>query len=130
MSMEDLLSMQAMFGAAIIGAGIVGMMAIFAPRLAGRFVFLGDTDVGPHLQILGALWLALGIVAFLGLFNPSVYWPVLLIQLIYKSVWLLFVSIPMILRGHRDSGLIFLTALFGLWVFLLAWLVPFAKLLP
>lgn len=130
MSIGELLGMQVMFGAAIVGAGVVGMVTVFAPTLASRFIFLGDTDVDHYLQILGAFWLTIGLLAILGLSNPAVYWPILLLQLIYKSVWLLLIAIPMILRGNHDPGLILLTALFSLWVILLAWLVPFAKLLP
>ncbi len=118
-------TLRIMYGAAILGAGVVGALTLFAPSIASRYVFAGATNVDVYVRILGALWLALGAVAILGMLAPTAFIPVLMIQLIYKSTWLLVAAYPALIAGNREEGLIFLTVLFTAWVAALLWLVPF-----
>ncbi len=129
MLIAETLGLQLMFGAAIFGAGLVGAATLFLPRLAGKYVFAGETTVDRYIRILGALWLALGLVAILGVTSPSNYWPILLLQLIYKTIWLMCVAVPAIARGNRETGLIFFAALFSIWVVALILFVPFPDLI-
>lgn len=129
MEQESLLAMRVMFGVGVLGAGAVGAVTLLAPRLASRYVFAGATDVNTYLRILGALWLALGLVACLGLDRPMQFAPLLLIQFLYKSAWLVAVAYPALLNGDRDPGLVFLTALFTAWAGALAFVIPFGPLL-
>ena len=121
--------MRVMYLIAIVGAGAVGLTMLLAPRLASQYVFVGATQVDNYLRILAALWLTLGITSVLGLFQPIKFSVIFLIQLIYKSTWLIGVAIPSIVRGHREPGLLFLTMLFALWVVGLLFAVPFQYLL-
>lgn len=120
--------MRVMYALAIVGAGAVGITTLLAPRLASQYVFIGATQVDNYLQILGALWLALGAISVLGLFQPIKFSVIFLIQLIYKSIWLTAIAIPSIVSGNRESGLLFLTILFALWVVALLFAVPFQYL--
>ena len=117
-----------MYLMAVVGAGAVGLTTLAAPRLASQYVFLDATQVDNYLRILAALWLALGVSSVLGLFQPLKFSVVLLIQLIYKTVWLTVVAIPAIVSGNRESGLLFLAILFAFWVFGLLFAVPFQYL--
>ena len=121
--------MRVMFGVAVVGAGIVGLTTLFAPRLAAQYVFAGSVEVGPYLRILGALWLALGTAAAFGLADPVKFSPILFVQFVYKSAWMLAVAVPAIVGGNRDPGLLFLAGLFAVWAVVLAFAVPFRYLL-
>ena len=123
------LGLRALHAAAVLGAGGVGLLTLLAPRLAGQAVFAGSATVDPYLRILGALWLALGLVAALGLVQPVRFAPVLLVQLVYKSAWLAVVAYPALLAGGREPGLVILAALFTVWVAALLALLPLRDLL-
>lgn len=127
--MESTIGIQIMYGAAVIGAGAVGATTLFVPGIARRYIFAGEVEPDPFHRILGALWLALGLVAALGLFDPATFLPVLLIQLIYKFVWVLIVGYPAIASGNRTPGIIFFTALFTIWVIALISIIPFQMLI-
>lgn len=122
-----MLALKAMYVAATVGAGLVGGLTVLAPAHAGKFIFGGDLVVDNYVRILGALWVSLGLVAILGLQRPEALIPLLLIQLIYKSVWLLVVAYPALWHGERSGGMIFLSTLFTIWVIALVTLVPFGR---
>lgn len=125
--MDGTLGLQIMYAAAVLGAGVVGVVTLFLPEQAARHVFAGEASVDPYMRILGALWLALGLVGVLGLIQPEAFVPLLLIQLIYKTVWLGVVGLPEVLRGNRGAGLLVFTGLFAAWVAALLILVPFRE---
>lgn len=128
--MDPNTALRVMYSAAILGAGVVGVVTLLAPSLASRYVFAGATTVDLYLRILGALWLSLGAVSILGLISPARFIPVLLIQLIYKSLWLAFAAYPALLAGNREYGLIFLSGLFSVWVLALLLMIPFNLIFP
>ncbi len=113
----------------LIGLYVAGAIALLAPAMAGRHIFGGETDVDAFLRILGSVWLAIGVVAIAGLFDPIRYAPVLLLQLIYKSAWLGFVAFPALVSGTSSRALKLLTALFTVWVLALIVLLPVRSLL-
>lgn len=132
MSMEPapLIGLRIMYGAAVIGAGAVGAMTLFAPVAAERYIFADATEVDIFLRVLGAVWLATGVVAIGGLADPLRYLPVLLIQLLYKTAWLVLAAFPALASGSSSRGLVFLTVLFIVWVLALILVIPFRVLLP
>ncbi len=120
--------MRVMYAVAIVGAGAVGLTTLFAPRLASQYIFAGGTEVDVYLRILGALWLALGVASVFGLAQPLKFSVVFLIQLTYKTAWLVVAALPALASGNREVGLIFLTALFAAWVVALLFVAPFRYL--
>ncbi len=44
--------------------------------------------------ITGSLWTAILICSIAGLFYPVIFAPILLLQVIYKSVWIIFYVLP------------------------------------
>ena len=117
-----------MYFAAIFGAGAVGVVTLFLPGIASKYIFSNDVEVDVYLRILGALWLALGAAAILGVMSPERYVAVLLVQLMYKSFWLAVAAYPAIAKGNRSPGLVFLTILFSIWVVALLATIPFDRL--
>lgn len=124
-----MLKLKIMFGAAVLGAGVVGVLTLFAPAIAGQYVFAGATEVDLYLRILGALWLALGAVAILGFSNPMRFAPILLVQLVYKTAWLAIAAYPALIAGERSPGLLFLAVMFSVWVLALTVTIPFRALI-
>jgi hypothetical protein len=51
--------------------------------------------------ITGSLWTAILVCSIAGLFYPIVFAPILLLQVIYKTVWLVFYVAPRL--GNADS---------------------------
>ena len=123
--MDAVVTLRVMYFVAIVGAGGVGAAVLFAPKTAARYVFSDAIKIDAYIKILGALWLAIGVLAVAGMFAPLAFIPVLLIQLVYKSAWLGFAAFPAIASGHREPGLLVLAGLFSLWVMALLALVPF-----
>ncbi|WP_373489044.1 hypothetical protein [Blastomonas sp.] len=129
MELSALVNLRMMYGAAVVGAGLVGAITLIAPSTAGRYIFAEATEIDVFMRILGALWLAIGLVAVAGFSDPVRYLPVLLIQLVYKSAWLAFAAYPALASGKSSAGLIALTLLFTMWVLALAILIPFRALM-
>lgn len=50
--------------------------------------------------LVASLWGAILLLSMAGLFAPRLFWPVLLLQVVYKSAWLLIYVLPL----WRTSG--------------------------
>lgn len=112
----------------IVGAGIVGFITLLAPNLAAQYVFSGTIVPSIAMSVLGSIWLAVGILSIFGLFYPLQFSPMFLIQLIYKSVWLLFIALPAFFAGNERSIPLVMTILFIFWVGGLPFAIPFRYL--
>ncbi|WP_108812636.1 hypothetical protein [Sphingorhabdus sp. Alg231-15] len=67
-------------------------------------VFDGKVEESAGLRILvGSLWLAILVGSAIGMFAPRVFAPVILIQIFYKSIWLLVFVLPLIAAGESDQ---------------------------
>jgi hypothetical protein len=53
--------------------------------------------------LVGALWTAILVLSILGLYAPLRYSPVLVLQVIYKTLWLLVFALPRVLNGRAHS---------------------------
>ena len=75
--------------------------------------------------LAGAVWMSAVVLSVLGLFHPLRYSPVLLLQLIYKPVWLAVYAAPRLLRGESDAVPWIMTGTFVgyivVWPFLIPW---------
>ncbi len=50
--------------------------------------------------ICGSVWTGLGLLCFLGLRDPLKFLPLLLFQVVYKSIWYLAVWLPLLIMGQ------------------------------
>ncbi|MEO1657231.1 MAG: hypothetical protein AAFR65_05870 [Pseudomonadota bacterium] len=84
-------------------ANIVILVPVCFGMFAGggvNTVFEGKVPESQGLRLLvGSLWLAILLSSAAGLFWPAVLLPVILIQIIYKSTWLLTYVVPAIRSG-------------------------------
>lgn len=73
--------------------------AMFAVR-GVQAVFQGAVAESAGLRLLvGSLWAAILLASLAGLVWPRFFAPVLLIQIVYKSLWLLLFVLPLLQAG-------------------------------
>lgn len=125
--MDDLF-LRAIYAANILVAGIFGILAMVSPRLGARIAFGGAWRSHPGLQLTGCFWLAIAILSVLGFFAPVIFSPVLLLQLIYKSLWIAAWALPVLAAGDRAKIPIGVFVCFLLWIVLLAVALPWRYL--
>lgn len=69
--------------------------------VGGGPVFAGIVTESVGLRLMVAsLWLAILLASLAGLFAPRFFAPILLIQIVYKSVWLAVFIAPLIMQGR------------------------------
>ncbi len=75
--------------------------SMFGGRGAQR-VFQNAVEGSQGLErLVGSLWLAILVASVAGIAMPRLFWPVLAIQIVYKSVWLLSFVVPSATAGAR-----------------------------
>jgi ABC-type branched-subunit amino acid transport system permease subunit len=58
-------------------------------------VFEGKATDSPALRVMVAsLWFSILLASVAGLWMPAAFWPVLAIQIVYKSIWLAAFALP------------------------------------
>ena len=101
----------------IVGAGGVGLGMIVIPKvIKSMFGIPGTEPVA--LGIVGSVYVALGILSIFGLRSPLKFVPVLLLELCYKSIWLIGVMLPLLITKQFPSyaipfAIIFATYIIG-----------------
>jgi hypothetical protein len=121
-----MIALKIVYAANILVAGWIGISSTFFPRPAAQTVFSGaypDTEV---IRLVGCLWLAIAVLSVLGLWRPITFFPVLLIQLIYKGGWLLAVALPALRSGSQYPG--GMASFFVVWVLVLPFVIPWGAL--
>ena len=114
---------RAVFAVNILSAGVPGFLIVFFPAFAEANV-LGATQDLFTTGIAGSVWLAIGVLSVAGLFYPLQLAPIFLVQIIYKSVWIVAVALPLAGDARALPFIIF----FALAVALFIYAVPFRAL--
>jgi hypothetical protein len=128
--MEDNLSvrwgwLKVMYVYTLAMSGGVGLgMILFPGTIQSIFRFPLQDPV--MLGLCGSLFLALGLVSILGLRSPLKFAPVLLLELVYKPVWLVAVALPLFLKGQFPFYVVFISAVFITFIIGDLIAVPFA----
>lgn len=87
----------------IVVAGLIGLGEIVAPAVMQSI--MGMPEQEPVVFGLAAsMFLAMGLIAILGLRAPLKYCPVLLAELVYKLIWLCGVVLPLFMRGQFPAS--------------------------
>lgn len=82
----------------------IGLMTLLGGERGGQLASQGKFPESEGFRtILGSLWTAILIGSVLGLFYPIPMSPLLLIQVIYKTLWLLVFVLPRLLSGRRSE---------------------------
>ncbi|MBS0659364.1 MAG: hypothetical protein JSR82_14075 [Verrucomicrobia bacterium] len=126
MSSESLLRL--VFAGNVVVAGAAGGLALCFPAWAGRAVFSGAVGNAALVQIIGAFWTSIAVLSVVGLWRPWTFWPLLLLQLLYKGGWLLAVFLPWLAQGRPQPFPGGVAAFFVVWVVVLPWVIPWSRL--
>ena len=116
---------------AAYAANIFILLPIAVPTLMRLY----QTDQGKFPEshgwraLVGALWTAIMVLSFLGLRAPLAYSPVLLLQVIYKSLWLLVYALPLMRRGDWTRIPWGIAVSFCVIVLIWPWILPWEHLL-
>jgi len=95
----------------LVGAGAHGLGIILMPDFI-RSMFRVPISDPITYGITGSVYLAFAILSILGLRSPLKFTPVLLLQLTYKSVWLVGVIIPLLFMGQYSTYTFLITVAF------------------
>ena len=87
------LKLKIMYILTIVLAGGIGLMMLISPSFAMALFSQPAQDLYLY-GIAAAVWTAFGLLAILGLRDPIRYMPLLLLQFIYKIIWLFAVFLP------------------------------------
>lgn len=113
------------------GANVLILLPIAVPTLLrwyatdqNRF----DESAGWRVMV-GAMWTAILALSVLGLFQPMRYAPVLVLQVIYKALWLLVYAVPRLRRGQTQVIPWGIATSFVAIVLIWPWLIPWSEIL-
>lgn len=90
------------YGCTIFLGLTTGPLMLFVPKLARKVIGVPNilAEQEPLIfTMLGSFWIAGGIIGIMGLRWPLKFLPLLMAQVIYKSIWLLCVFLPMLVAG-------------------------------
>lgn len=120
--------LRGMDAANVVAAGIPGALIVVAPGWARENMF-GATQDPVTFGMLGAIWLAIGLLSIVGLRHPVPLAGIFAIQIVDKSVWLAAVALPRLVGGDRLGDVVPFSIFFG--VVVACWLVgaPLAHLM-
>ncbi len=110
-------------------------LALLIPVAVPTLLRLFPTDQGRFEEssgwriLVGAFWTAIMVLSLLGLRAPLTYSPVLLLQMIYKTLWLAFYAAPRFLRGQASDIPWGIAGSFLCIVLVWPWIIPWAYLL-
>jgi hypothetical protein len=107
----------------------VGLLTLFGGATGLRWVFQNKFTESEGIRtILGSLWTAILLGSILGLIFPVQMSPLLLIQVIYKSLWLLAFVLPLLLKGRSSEVPWGIAVTFLVIVVSYPWVIPWREL--
>jgi hypothetical protein len=107
----------------------VGLLTLFGGERGGRIASQGKFPESEGFRtILGSLWTALLIGSVLGLFCPVPMSPLLLIQVIYKTLWLVVFVLPRLAGGRSGEVPWGVSLTFLVIVVSYPWVIPWQDL--
>ncbi len=107
----------------------IGLMTLLGGERGGRIASQGKFPESEGFRtILGSLWTAILIGSVLGLFSPVPMSPLLLIQVIYKTLWLLVFALPRLVSGRNCEVPWGISLTFLVIVVSYPWVIPWQDL--
>jgi hypothetical protein len=104
--------LKAMYVLTILVAGGFGAMILVAPNQA--MSAMGFPEPEPIMVgISASVFLAFGLLSILGFMAPLKFSPVLLLQLVYKSVWFIAVILPLVISNKLPDYAWLTMGIFG-----------------
>lgn len=122
-----MIAIKLIYVANIIVASYIGITSLIFPKLSSATIFQNSYETTDIIRLVGCLWLAIAVLSLLGLWRPLIFSPVLLLQLVYKGLWLIVVAIPAI--RHNQTYPLGMATFFLVWVLILPFVIPWGDLI-
>ena len=107
----------------------IGLMTMLCGEKGGQLACQSKFPESEGFRtILGSLWTAILIGSFLGLFFPITMSALLLIQVIYKTLWLLVYAMPRMLNRRSNEVPWGIASAFLVIIVSYPWIIPWAQL--
>ncbi len=107
----------------------IGLLTLLGGEKGGQLACQGKFPESEGFRtILGSLWTAILIGSVLGLFFPITMSALLLIQVIYKTLWLMVYAMPRILKQRSNEIPWGIALTFLLIVVSYPWVIPWGQL--
>ena len=107
----------------------IGSLTLLGGEKGGQVACQGKFPESEGFRtILGSLWMAILIGSGLGLLFPATMAPLLLIQVIYKTLWLLVFVRPRLLSGSTNEIPWGISLTFLVIVVSYPWLIPWSQI--
>jgi hypothetical protein len=108
----------------------VGLTMPFGGAADKRLILKGKLPESAEMRtISGSAWTVILIGSVIGLFHPVSMSPVLLIQVIYNSLWLGVFVVPLLVRRHFGEVNWGIALTFVFIVLAYPWVIPWSKVL-
>lgn len=120
-----MIALKLVYVANIIVAGWIGITSLFRPDYSSAVIFQNAYTTTDVIRLTGCLWFAIACLSLAGLWFPFTFSPVLLLQLIYKGLWLLVVVVPAIKQSREFPSA--MAVFFLVWVLVLPFVIPWSK---
>ncbi|MGB3801505.1 MAG: hypothetical protein WA952_16930 [Lewinella sp.] len=121
-----MIAAQIVFAANVIVAGWISINSLWFPARARQVVFEGAVAYSETIRLVGALWFAIFLLSVVGIFYPRSMQPVLLLQLVYKGIWLIVTALPAYWQGTSYPRS--MTAFFVGWVVVLPFVIDWKSI--
>lgn len=103
--------LKAMYLWTLVGAGGFGSGLLAMPGKIQGILRMPPQDP-VMLKAYGCVLLASGLLAILALGSPLKFVPLLLLQLVYKPIWIAAVAVPLFLKGQFPLYVVAITGVF------------------
>ncbi len=108
----------------------VGLTTLFGGERGGRLAFQGKFPESAGIRtILGSLWTAILIGSVIGRSHPVSMAPLLLIQVLDKTLWLVVFVVPCLVRGQAHAVPWGVAGTFLFIVMTYPWVIPWSEIL-
>jgi hypothetical protein len=104
-----------MYALTIVVAGAIGLLMILSPSTVNSLMAI-PTDNPMIYGVAGSVFLASALLSILGLRSPLKFVPVLVIQLVYKTIWMVTVVLPAFINGSFPSWATPMVILFAVFI--------------
>ncbi len=103
--------LKVMYMYTLVVSGGMGLGMILFPDTVQSILRFPPQDP-VMLGACGSIFLALGLISLMGLRSPLKFAPVLLLELVYKPIWLVAVALPLFLEGRFPFYVVTMSAIF------------------
>ena len=79
------------------------LMMVFLGNDAWSYIVSHEGPWNPEAAAAWSVWAAFSVLASIGLYHPLRMLPIVLLEILYKSIWLVFVGFPMMSAGTLDG---------------------------